>query len=166
MFFLQFLCHTFSKTFPHVHRKFRFSFVHNFSLSGKKLFGFLHGGQWLHGRRRELSSQSCQDVKGETAHVQELAKPKQKAEVKKTAKKNQQNKKQRSRQTPEEKKTEIALIRMVLKEKTKWQALQQIYKADKEKTSRWMRNVLPVVFTTSWTRKTTGRVRNRCTNSL
>ena len=111
------------------------------------------------------AAKAAQDVTGETAHFSHgFAKPKQKAEVKKTAKKNQQNK--RSRQTPEEKKAEIALIRKVWNEKTKWQALQQIYKADKEKNSRWMRNVLPVVFTTSWTRKTTGKVRKRCTNSL
>ena len=37
------------------------------------------------------------------------------------------------RQTPEEKKAEIAVISCCLNEKTKWPALQQIYKADKEK---------------------------------
>ena len=78
------------------------------------------------------AAKAAQDVTGETAHFSHgFAKPKQKAEVKKTAKKNQQNK--RSRQTREEKKAEIALIRKVLNEKTKWQALQQIYQADKEK---------------------------------
>ena len=84
------------------------------------------------------AAKAAQEVESKTAHVQQkiAKKPeKKKAEVKKKAK-NQQNKTKRSRQTPEGKKAEIALIRKVLNEKTKWQALQQIYKADKEKNPK------------------------------
>lgn len=129
--------HSFSKTFPNVHRKCPFSFVRNFSVSGTVLSRF----SWWRAiasiaDAENSAAKAAQEVLAETAHVHSrLAKkqPKKKAEVKKTAKKNQQNKKKRSRQTPEEKKAEIALISCCLNEKTKWPALQQIYKADKEK---------------------------------